>query len=139
MPAPGLDEIERAQRSIASDPVGFVAAAFFLLFLVVLFMLLRSRDRHLADLERVRAKYAEDLAELNAQHGERLAAVNRERLELAVRTEATLARFLAVVESLTPRARAGAKKPTRRRVPEGDTVEVRAPVRGAPDADAEPE
>jgi hypothetical protein len=121
MPAPGLEQVESAQSLISRGPVTFVAAFFAIAFGWLLFIHLRSKDRHAAQ-----------LATAAKEHAEELAKVNRERLEHAVRVEATLTHFLAVVEAM-PRARRTTRA---RKKAEGlgeDTVRVVIPREGTDD------
>lgn len=74
-----LAQAERAQEMFEKGPITAVAAFFCIAFFIALFLLLRAKDKHVVELEKVNAKNSEEKQALYKENTDRAA-----KLELAL-------------------------------------------------------
>jgi hypothetical protein len=107
---PGLEQVAQAQGLVKAGPVELVAAVFLLAFVWMLFMYLRAKDRHLANVAELDKDHRLELKEAEKANAIALAELNKERLEQAIRIETTLAKFLMYVDKVQVSRRRPAAK-----------------------------
>jgi hypothetical protein len=100
---PGIEQVAQAQGLVKAGPVELVAAVFLLAFVWMLFMYLRAKDRHLANVSQLDKDHRLELKEAERANALALAELNKERLENAIRIETTLAKFLQYVDQVSRR------------------------------------
>lgn len=95
-----IDAVAKAQTLIERGPLGFVAALFAVAFIVALWMLIKSKDRHLLAQETTARQHAESVAQLQSEHAEKLDRLRELERERSIKLEILLHGLLEVTDDI---------------------------------------
>lgn len=100
MDADPLTQVERAQTLIEKGPVTAVAAFFALAFFAVLYLILRTKDKHQMDQGRLQVAQAQEIARLTEKHGDEMRDLYAQERERAIAHEVTMTNFLEMASDI---------------------------------------
>lgn len=95
-----LEAVEKTQTLIEREPVAFVAALFAVAFMVSLWLLLKTKDRHLITQERAATIHAEAIAEIQKEHADKIDRLREAEHERAIKLEIVLHGILEVTDDI---------------------------------------
>ena len=112
-----VDVVGKTQTLVERQPLAFVAALGFVVAIVALYLLLRSKDKHLLDKERMQAAFDRTLSEVNKVHGAKLDELREAQAERSIKLEIMLHSFLELSEDFRFIAFEARKRAERRERP----------------------
>lgn len=95
-----MAQVERAQVLFEKGPITAIAAFFTIAFFVVLYLLLRGKDKHQSLQNKLQADQAREISRLNEKHGAELVVLYTQDRERAVKQEVTMHNYLDMMEDV---------------------------------------
>lgn len=112
-----VDVVGKAQTLVERGPLAFVAALGFVVAVFSIYLLLRSKDKHLLDKERMQAAFDRTLSEVNKTHSSKLDELREAQAERSIKLEIMLHSFLELSEDFRFIAFEARKRAERRERP----------------------
>jgi hypothetical protein len=100
MSADPMGQVERAHELFERGPITAVASFFAVGFFVVLYLLLRAKDKHQLAQSKLQVDHSKEISRLTEKHSEEMSAFYTDERDRAVKHEVTMSNYLDMMDDV---------------------------------------